>query len=78
MSGTAAFKSFLMGKSMKPGYYLSEMGNFQVWYPKGFFEEDKQRMDVVLTDGTNDTINYTKVQAILISKIFDFEFIGEL
>ena len=63
---------------MEPGYYLSEMGNFQVWYPLGFFEEAKQRMDVILTDGTNETINYTRVQAMLINKIFDFEFIGDL
>jgi hypothetical protein len=63
---------------MEPGYYLSEMGNFQVWYPLGFFEEGKQRMDVVLTDGTNETVNHTRVQAMLINKIFDFEFIGDL
>jgi hypothetical protein len=63
---------------MNPGYYLSERGNFQVWYPHGFFEKDKQRMDVIWEDGMADTIIYTRVQAIIINAVFDFEFIGEL
>lgn len=63
---------------MKPGYYLSEMGNFQVWYPLNLFENDKQRMDVIWKDGTEETIDYTRIEALLVSSIFDFEFIGEL
>ena len=63
---------------MKPGYYLSEMGNFQVWYPLGLSEKDKQRMDVIWKDGTEETIDYTRIEALLVSSIFDFEFIGEL
>ena len=63
---------------MNPGYYLSEKGNFQVWYPLGFFEKNKQRMDVIGEDGIADTVNYTRVQALIINTLFDFEFIGEL
>ena len=63
---------------MNPGYYLSEKGNFQIWYPLGFFEKNKQRMDVVCEDGITDTINYTRVQALIINAVFDFDFIGEL
>lgn len=63
---------------MKPGYYLSVNGNFQVWYPIDFFEKGKQRMDVIWEDGVEQTIDYTETQALLINMIFDFEFIGEL
>ena len=63
---------------MKPGYYLSEKGNFQVWYPLDFFEKNMQRMDVIWEDGTEETVNYTRSQALLINSIFDFEFIGKL
>lgn len=63
---------------MKPGYYLSENGNFQVWYPINFFEKEKQRMDVIWEDGVEEAIDYTRTQALLINMIFDFEFIGEL
>jgi len=63
---------------MKPGYYLSEKGNFQVWYPLDFFEKGMQRMDVIWEDGTEETIDYTGIQALLVNMIFDFGFIGEL
>lgn len=63
---------------MKPGYYLSERGNFQVWYPLNFFADDMQRLEVIWEDGTEETIDYTTDQALLINVIFDFEFIGEL
>ena len=63
---------------MKPGYYLSEKGNFQVWYPLSLFEKDMQRMDVIWEDGTEQTIDYMRTQALMVNMIFDFEFIGEL
>ena len=63
---------------MEPGYYLSEKGNFQVWYPIDFFGKNMQRMDVIWEDGTEETVNYTRSQALLINSIFDFEFIGEI
>ena len=63
---------------MKPGYYLSEKGNFQVWYPLGLVEKDMQRMDVISEDGIEETIDYTRTQALLFNMIFDFEFLGEL
>lgn len=63
---------------MKPGYYLSVNGNFQVWYPIDFFEKEKQRMDAIWEGGVETTTDYTKTQALLINMIFDFEFIGEL
>lgn len=63
---------------VKEGYYLSERGNLQVWYPLNLFENDKQRMDVIWEDGTEETVNYTRIQALLINSIFDFEFIGDL
>ncbi len=63
---------------MNPGYYLSEKGNFQVWYPLDFFKKDEQRMDVICEDGVAETVNYTKVQALIVNTVFDFEFIGEL
>ena len=63
---------------MKQGYYLTEKGNFIVWYPVDFFENGKQRMDVIWEDGTEETINYTKPQAFMINMIFDFGFIGDL
>lgn len=63
---------------MKPGYYLSEKGSFQVWYPLGLFEKDMQRMDVIWEDGIEETIDYMRTQALMVNMIFDFEFIGEL
>ena len=63
---------------MKPGYYLSEKGSFQVWYPLNLYENDKQRMDVIWDDGIEQTVDYTRTQALLVASIFDFEFIGEL
>ena len=63
---------------MKPGYYLSQRGSFQVWYPLDFFEKDMQRMDVIWEDGTEENIDYTRTEALLVNMIFDFEFIGEL
>lgn len=39
---------------------------------------EKQRMDVIWEDGAEETIDYTRTQALLINMIFDFEFIGEL
>lgn len=63
---------------MKPGYYLSEKGNFQVWYPLNLFEKDMQRLDVIWEDGTEQTIDYMRTQALMVNMIFDFEFIGEL
>lgn len=63
---------------MNPGYYLSEKGNFLVWYPLDLFEKDMQRMDVIWEDGIEETIDYTRTQALLVNMIFDFEFIGEL
>lgn len=63
---------------MKPGYYLSEKGNFQVWYPLGLFEKGMQRMDVIWEDGIEETIDYMRTQALMVNMIFDFEFLGEL
>ena len=63
---------------MKPGYYLSETGNFQIWYPKDFFEKGKQRLDFVNKDGVEETVDYDIVSTTLIISIFDFEFIGNL
>lgn len=65
-------------RSMKPGYYLSEKGSFQVWYPLDLFEKDMQRMDVIWEDGTEETIDYMRTQALLVNMVFDFEFLGEL
>ena len=63
---------------MKPGYYLSENGNFQVWYPLNFFEKGKQRMDLIGEDGIEEAVDYTRIEAKLVGIVFDFEFIGEL
>jgi hypothetical protein len=63
---------------MKPGYYLSEKGNFQVWYPLGLFEKNKQRMDFIDETGVEESADFTRTQALLVNTIFDFEFIGEL
>ena len=49
-----------------------------MWYPLGLFEKDTQRMDVIWENGTEETIDYTRTQALLVNMIFDFELIGEL
>lgn len=62
---------------MNPGYYLSELGNFQVWYPANFFEKGKQRLEIV--DSTGETkVDYDLSTANLVYDIFEFEFIDEL
>ncbi len=63
---------------MKEGYYLSERGNFQVWYPPNFFQLGKQRVAIIDSNGTEEVVDYSLLTARLVSAIFDFEFIGEL
>jgi hypothetical protein len=63
---------------MNEGYYLSESGNFQVWYPANFFEKGKQRAEMIDSNGIERRIDYNLHTALLVSAIFDFEFIGEL
>jgi hypothetical protein len=63
---------------MKPGYYLSERGNFQVWYPANFFKKGKQRAEMIDSNGIERRVDYDLSTALLLSVTFDFEFIGDL
>ena len=63
---------------MKPGFYLSEKGNFQVWYPRGFFIDDLTTLDVIFSDGTEKRVSYNDEQIRKIQLAFSFEFIGDL
>lgn len=67
---------------MSPGYYLSETGNFQIWYPKDFFAKGEQRMDVVGVDKYGIVYSreesYPHFTVELMISLLDFEFIGEL
>lgn len=63
---------------MKPGYYLSERGSFQVWYPANFFKEGKQRAEMIDSNGIERRVDYDLSTALLLSVTFDFEFIGDL
>jgi hypothetical protein len=66
---------------MKPGYYLSETGNFQIWYPKDAFVKGEQRFDVVgriYDDVSVKQYSYEHYLVDLIECSLEFEFIGEL
>lgn len=63
---------------MKEGYYLSELGSFQVWYPANFFKKGKQRAEMIDSYGIERRVDYDLSTALLLSVTFDFEFIGEL
>lgn len=62
---------------MKAGYYLSEYGNFQIWYP---MEDGSQRMEVFLENSTGEwtTMMFTKKQVQLLLGIVDPLFLGDL
>lgn len=67
---------------MKPGYYISETGNFQIWYPKDFFTKGEQRMDAVGVDRYGRVFvreeSYPQDMLELILSTLEFEYIGEL
>lgn len=67
---------------MKPGYYISETGNFQIWYPKDAFVKGEQRMDVVGVDRYGRVFvreeSYSQDMLELFLLILEFEYIGEL
>jgi hypothetical protein len=64
---------------MKAGYYMSEMGNLQIWYPVGAFMKDIQAMDAYQPlRGEFIRINYTKGGVEMLLKILEFEFLGDL
>lgn len=62
---------------MKPGYYISEYGNFQVWYPEGLFLNSLQTMECLI-EGTWLRIHYTKEGLVMVTKTLEFEFLGGL
>ncbi len=62
---------------MKPGYYLSEAGNFQIWYPKDHFQSDRQTLEVQIGD-TEYRMHYTDEQMETLQHLFEFEFLGDL
>jgi len=67
---------------MEPGYYLSEVGHFQIWYPKDFFKKGYQRLDVVYTDRygitRTRTEEYPEEMLKLLLSVLEFEYIGGL
>ena len=63
---------------MNSGYYLSERGNFQIWYPPNFFQKGKQRAEMIDSNGIERVVDYDLSTALLVSVTFDFEFIGDL
>jgi hypothetical protein len=67
---------------MKPGYYISETGNFQIWYPKDFFTKGEQRMDVVGADSLGQVFvkehHFLHFTVELMEDTLEFEYIGEL
>jgi hypothetical protein len=62
---------------MKPGYYLSENGNFQTWYPKSFFIDKRQTMEILTSDGWI-RVHYAEEDLRIIRLLLEFEFLGDL
>jgi hypothetical protein len=63
---------------MKPGYYISESNNLQIWYPFGFFEKGMQTMEVIVKGDKFEQVHYSKEMLDLVTTCFDFDLIEEL
>lgn len=64
---------------MKPGYYLSELSNLQVWYPVGTYYAGFQTLDAYQPHrGEFIRIHYSPRQIDILLKVLEFEFLGEL
>lgn len=67
---------------MKPGYYMSETGNFHIWYPRDAFVKGEQRMDVVGIDRYGRLFSreesYSHDRVDYLTAVLEFEYIGEL
>jgi hypothetical protein len=59
---------------MKAGYYLSELGNLQIWYPK---EKGLQIMEV-FKDEEWLRVGFTANQVSTLLAVLEFEFLGDL
>lgn len=62
---------------MKAGYYLSELGNLQIWYPEGSELERFQIMEV-FKDGEWLRVYFSVKQVKTLLLCLDFEFLGDL
>ena len=63
---------------MKPGYYLSESNNLQLWYPKNHFLEGFQAMEIMLEDDKWVRVRYTKEDVEMVNQVLEFEYLGDL
>lgn len=64
---------------MKPGYYMSEMGNLQVWYPVGTWYAGFQTMDAYQPHRSEFIrVHYSPNDVDMLLKVLEFEFLGEL
>jgi hypothetical protein len=62
---------------MKEGYYLSETGNLQIWYPEGSEHEGFQTMEIFKDERWQKVLfSIEDVRTLL--KVYDFEFLGDL
>ena len=64
---------------MKPGYYISESNNLQIWYPKDYFIKGYQTMEIFVPIVNRfEKIHYDQKTLDIVMAIFDFTFIRNL
>jgi hypothetical protein len=64
---------------MKAGYYLSENGNLQIWYPVGTWYAGFQTADMYQPHrGEFIRVHYSPTDIRMLLAVLEFEFLGEL
>jgi len=64
---------------MEAGYYMSEGGNLQVWYPVGTYYAGFQTADMYQPHrGEFIRVHYSPTDIRMLLAVLEFEFLGEL
>jgi hypothetical protein len=62
---------------MKAGYYLSELGSLQIWYPTGTELKGFQTMEV-FRGGEWQKVHFSLKEISTLLAVLNFEFLGDL